>query len=41
MIDLILLFFVFGVFYGGFWCGNKYHTLSAMKAAALAYFKAL
>jgi hypothetical protein len=39
MIDLILLVFVGAVFYGGFKCGAKFQTLSALKAAVVSYFK--
>lgn len=38
MIDLILLFFVLGVFYGGFWCGKTFGTLSAMFDAIKSKF---
>lgn len=34
MIDFILLTFVLGVFYGGFYCGNKFKTLQGMWTAA-------
>lgn len=30
MIDIILFIAVVGIFFGGFWCGSKYQTLSAM-----------
>ena len=38
MIDLILLSFVLGVFYGGFWCGKKFQTLGAMFAHVKGWF---
>ncbi len=30
MVDFLLLLVVVGVFYGGFWCGAKYHTIKGM-----------
>lgn len=36
MIDLILLGFTVGVFYGGFWLGSKYQTVSNLFSAAEA-----
>lgn len=39
MIDLILLVFVLAVFAAGFWCGKKFRTFAAMRAAAKAWFK--
>lgn len=38
MIDLILLLFVIGVFYGGFWCGSKYNTILEMFRAISKMF---
>jgi hypothetical protein len=38
MIDLILLAFCFGVFYFGFWAGNKYGTLTNMKDKIIEKF---
>lgn len=35
MIDLILACFVAGVFFGGFWCGQKFGSLKAMFQAAV------
>jgi hypothetical protein len=37
MIDLILLAFFLGVYYLGFWCGNRFHTLTAMKDAVVKW----
>jgi hypothetical protein len=39
MLDLILATFVAAVFSGGFWCGQKFRTVAAMKAALLNLFK--
>ena len=39
MIDLILLIFAIGMFYGGFLCGNKYATLHELWDAVVAKFK--
>lgn len=39
MIDLILVSFVVGVFYGGFWCGNKFGSLSAMNNRVVTKLK--
>lgn len=39
MIDLILIVFVGAVFYGGFRCGARFHTIVAMKAAVVGWFK--
>ncbi len=39
MIDLILMIFVLAVFYGGFVCGSRFHTLVALKAWAVGLFK--
>ncbi len=39
MVDLILLVFVLAVFAAGFWCGNKFRTVAAMKSAIAAWFK--
>lgn len=33
MVDLILFAFVCGVFAGGFWCGKRYGSFSAMVEA--------
>lgn len=40
MIDLILLTFCIGIFYGGFFCGNKFGTLTVMKDKAVTWVKA-
>ena len=34
MIDFILLCFVAGVFFGGFWCGKKFGSVKSMIKAA-------
>ena len=39
MVDLILMIFVLAVFAAGFWCGQKFRTVAAMKSAILALFK--
>lgn len=39
MIDLILLVFVLAVFAAGFWCGQKFRTVVAMKSAIASWFK--
>ncbi len=41
MIDLILIVFTISCFYGGFWCGKKFGTFTAMFAAAKAAVKEL
>lgn len=39
MVDLILFGFTVAMFAGGFWCGNKYRTYSAMWQAAKDWLK--
>lgn len=39
MVDFILLAFVLMVFAAGFWCGQKYRTLDALKTAFKNLFK--
>lgn len=38
MVDLILLVFVLAVYAAGFWCGQKFRTVAAMKTAFVAWF---
>lgn len=39
MVDLILLVFLLVVFATGFWCGQKFRTISGMKSAIKDFFK--
>lgn len=39
MVDLILLIFVLAVFAAGFWCGQKFRTVTGMKSAIAGWFK--
>lgn len=39
MIDIILFIFCCALFYGAFWCGNKYGTLVRMWDALVAKIK--
>lgn len=39
MIDLIILIVLLVIFASGFWCGQKYRTLDALKTAFKNLFK--